>query len=121
MIDFVLGSIAKAMEEHGIKRGSKTLLDLDYADDLSILDELVRKMNKLLKVLQVQGTKIGLKTNVTKTKSLRPGISEDEEGMLGNKKTDQVDSFAYLRSIISKDGGCSEDVKSRIAQAKGIF
>ena len=41
--------------------------------------------------------------------------------MQGNKKIDQVDSFTYLGVIIDKDGGCSEDVKSRIAKAQGIF
>ena len=47
-MDFVLRNIAKAMGDHGIKWGGKTLLDLDYADDLSILDEGVSKMNELL-------------------------------------------------------------------------
>ena len=32
-----------------------------------------------------------------------------------------VGSFSYLGSIISKDGGSSEDVKSRIAKAQGVF
>jgi hypothetical protein len=58
-----------------------------------------------------------LKINVKKTKSLRLGISEDKKMTLGNEKIDQVDSFTYLGSIISKDGGSSEDVKSRIAKA----
>jgi hypothetical protein len=40
---------------------------------------------------------------------------------LGNEKIDQVDSFTYLDSIISKDGGNSEDVKSRTAKAQGVF
>ena len=35
------------MEDHGIKWGGKTLIDLDYADNLSILDESVGKMNEL--------------------------------------------------------------------------
>ena len=39
---------------------------------------------------------------------------------LGNKKIDQVGSFAYLGIIISKDGGSSDDVKSRIAKAQGV-
>ena len=30
-------------------------------------------------------------------------------------------SFTYLGSIISKDGGSSEGVKSRIAKARGVF
>ena len=41
------------MGEHGIKWGSKTFLDLYYADNLSILDESVSKVNELLEVLQV--------------------------------------------------------------------
>ena len=40
---------------------------------------------------------------------------------LGNEKIDQVDSFTYLGSIISREGGSSEDVKSRIAKAQGVF
>jgi hypothetical protein len=97
----------------------KTFLDLHYADYLSILDEIVNKMNELLEVLRVQGDKIGLKTNVKK--SLRLGISEDEKVTLDNEKIDQVENFTYLGSIISKDGGNSEDVKSGIAKDQGVF
>ena len=61
-----------------IKWGGKTLLDLDCAGDLSVLDESLSKMNELLEVLQVQSDSIGLKIIVKKTKSLRRGISEDE-------------------------------------------
>jgi hypothetical protein len=40
---------------------------------------------------------------------------------LGNEKIDLLDSFTYLGSIISKDGESSQDVKNRIAKAKGVF
>jgi hypothetical protein len=53
-MDFVLRSTRKAMGDHGIKWRGKTLLDLDYAYDLSTLDESVSKMNELLVVLQVR-------------------------------------------------------------------
>ena len=49
------------MGSHGIKWEGNTLLGLDYADDLSILDERVSKMNELLEVLRFQGARIGLK------------------------------------------------------------
>ena len=71
--------------------------------------------------MRIQGTRIGLKINVKKTRSLRLEISEDEKVTLGNEKIDQVDRFTYPGSIISKDGGSSEDVKSRIAKAQGVF
>ena len=38
-------SKARVMGEHGIKWESETLLDLDCADDLSILDENSSKIN----------------------------------------------------------------------------
>ena len=62
-----------------------------------------------------------MKINVKTTKLLRLGISEDEKVILGNETIDQAGSFTYLGSIISKDGGSSEDVKSRIAKAQGVF
>ena len=67
-MDFVLRSTGKTMGYHRINWGGKTLLNLDYADGLSILDESLSKMIELLEVLQVQGARIGLKINVKKTK-----------------------------------------------------
>ena len=51
--------------------GSKTLLDLDYAEDLGILDENVSKMSDFSEVFKIQGLRIGLKS-----KSLKLGIGE---------------------------------------------
>ena len=120
-MDFVVRSTRKAIGDHGIKWGGKMFLDLDYADDLNILVESVSKMNEFLEVLRVQGARIGLKINVKKTNSLRLGINEDEKLTFGNEKIDQVGSLTYFVNIISKDGGNSEDVKSRTAKAQGVF
>ena len=62
-----------------------------------------------------------MKTNVRNTRSLRLGISEDEKVALGNEKIDQVGSISYLGSIISKNDGSNEYVKTRIAKAQGVF
>ena len=63
--------------------GRKNAHHYHYADDLSILDENVSKMNEFLEVLRVQGAKICSKIDISKTKSLRLGISEDEKATLG--------------------------------------
>ena len=44
LMDFVFMSTGKAMRDLGIKLEGKTFLELDCADDLSILDESVSKM-----------------------------------------------------------------------------
>ena len=109
------------MGNHGIKWGEKNFMDSDYADDLSILDESVSKMNKPLEIFRVQGVRIGFKINVKKTKSLRLRISVDEKLTLGKEKIEQMGSFTYLCSIISRDGESSEGVKSRIVKAQVFF
>jgi hypothetical protein len=37
------------------------------------------------------------------------------------KKVEQVNSFTYLGSIVTKDGDADEDVRSRIRKANGAF
>ena len=69
-------------------------------------------MNKLLEVLRGQGGRLCLKIKVKKTKPLGLGTSEDEKVTSGNEKINQVSSFTYLGTLISKDGGSSEDIKS---------
>jgi beta-N-acetylglucosaminidase len=49
-------------------------LQLDYTDDLRVLDKNVSKMDEFKEVLGVQCAWIGLKINVEKTKSIGPGF-----------------------------------------------
>ena len=58
-MDFDLWSKGNPMGEHRIKQGEKTFLNLDYADDLSILDESVSKINELFDVLRVLDARHG--------------------------------------------------------------
>ena len=92
----------------------KTLLDLGYTDDLSALGKKCLQLIEFLLVLRSQGSKIDLKTNIKKTKSLSLGINEVGEVMSDNEKIGQVDSFNCLDSIISKGGqgpGCLSTVE----------
>ena len=58
-MSFILRNSAKATEERGMEWKRKTHLNLDFIDDLRILDKIC-KMNKLLEVLKVQGARTGL-------------------------------------------------------------
>ena len=60
-MDFVLRSTPKIMGEHGFKLRSEIHLDIIYANDLSILDENVIRMNQLLEILEVQDARVDLK------------------------------------------------------------
>ena len=68
------------MGEQEIHWGSKTLLRLNYADDLSILDENATKMNEFMKVQRVHGARIDLRLKIHVKR-----ISEEEKVMMDNE------------------------------------
>jgi len=69
---------------------------------MNVLDQNVNKINKYLKVFIIQNARTDLKTNTKKIKSLRLGVNEGEEVLLGSEKINQVDGVTYLGSSIIK-------------------
>ena len=108
------------MGEHEIDIRIKTLLQVYYANDLSILHENIDKTNEFSQVLLVHGARTGLKINVKKTKSLILGISKGEEVTLDNEKIDLVEVFTQV-ALLVQTVGCSEDIKSRIVKGQVFF
>ena len=67
------------------------------------------------------GQQVGLILNSDKTKILRVCTSGNCTLNIDGKQITEVDSFKYLGSIITKDGGADADVKSRIQKARQSF
>jgi hypothetical protein len=44
-----------------------------------------------------------------------------ERFVLDRQEIEEVDQFCYLGSLVNKQGGASEDVKSRVKKANGAF
>ena len=55
-----------------------SLEDLDFADDLALLSHRIQDMRDKTRALEVQGAKVGLKINATKTKLMRIGTKRDD-------------------------------------------
>jgi hypothetical protein len=70
--------------------------------------------------IQKEANVAGLNINVNKTKEMRVNATVGEKLFIYEKEMEQIDSFTYLGSIVSKDGG-ADDVWSRIRKAKGAF
>jgi len=58
---------------------------------------------------------------VKKTKALRINTNKKEPFMLGDENIEDVESFVYLGSKVTKDGGTVQDVVQRIQKANGAF
>ena len=64
----------------------------------------------------------GMKMNVEKTKVMR--ISRQPSPVtitIDQKQLENVKCFKYLGSMLTDDGGCTCEIKSRIAMAKAAF
>ena len=108
---------SKIREGMELKSESKTFLSRDYTDDFSVLNDNDIRSNSFFGVLTAQ-VQEGVLRSFTRRQSW------EEMKMRSNKYYFWVTrriSFAYQDSIIGKDGGINENVKSRIVKAQCIF
>jgi len=68
-----------------------------------------------------EARRAGLAINVKKTKVLKINTNKKEPFMLGDESIEDVESFVYLGSKVTKDGGTTQDVAQRIQKANGAF
>ena len=98
-----------------------SLEDLEFADDLALLSHRIQDMRDKTKALEVQGAKVGLKINATKTKLMRIGTKRGDGVLVAGGRIEEVDEFTYLESIVSKKRGTDEDIQVRIGKARQTF
>jgi hypothetical protein len=71
--------------------------------------------------LQQEAKLAGLNINVNKTKEMRINTQIEEKLSITNKEIEQVESFTYLGSIVTQDGGTDQDINQRIKKATAAF
>lgn len=64
---------------------------------------------------------LGLKINSSKNKVLRINSKNSTPITMDNNALEDVNSFTYLGSIISRDGGTEDDVQARNGKARTTF
>ena len=74
-----------------------------------------------LTTLSAEAEKTGLTINTKKTEVMRVNNKQHTAIKLGDQDIPETDKFVYLGSVVSKDGGADEDIKSRINKARHAF
>ena len=98
------------------------LADLDFADDIALLDETWSGMQQLTSKIEEVAQKVGLYMNTGKTKFIKIGNFEESGTIqVGGGSIENVDEFCYLGSVISRDGSCDKDIKTRLGKASSTF
>jgi hypothetical protein len=98
------------------------LADLDFADDIALLENSWTGMVELTSRVEKEAETIGLRINADKTKLMVIGeCGETRRVQAGGKAIEEVEEFCYLGSVIAKDGSCDKDIKTRLGKANSIF
>ena len=82
------------------------------------------KLQSLVDKLDVECNRMGLKINIGKTEVM--GIPKSKGQLrvvvnIGGQTVKKVSSFRYLGSLVSEDGKCDAEIRSRIAMGKARF
>jgi hypothetical protein len=97
------------------------LEDLDFADNLSLLSNKFQQIQLKTSALYNTAKSTGLEINTSKTKSLRINTQNNSAIKLDSQSIEDVNQFTYLGSIVSKNGGADNDIKSRFGKVRHAF
>ena len=108
----------EAMEgsKDGVRVGGELIRDVRFADDQGMVDLCEEGLQRTMDRLNKTAKEYNMKINVKKTKTM---VISTEEGsqvniIVDGQRVEQVITFKYLGSILSRDGRCVDDVKARI-------
>eukprot|EP00111_Clytia_hemisphaerica_P010883 TCONS_00031851-protein len=95
------------------------LADLDFADDISLLNETVVEAEKLLHKLEISTQSIGLFLNAKKTKymHINPTTNDGIQQSVNGIALEKLDDFKYLGAYTNSN----HDIEIRFAQAWSVL
>ena len=103
----------------GIKIAGRSVSDLRYADDTTIMAESEEELKSLLMKVKEESEKVGLKLNIQKTKIMASGPVTSWDIVGERVKT--MSDFIFLGSKITADGDCSHEIKRRLLLGRKVM
>ena len=102
-----------------IKIAGRSINNLRYADDTSLMAESEKELKSLLMKVKEESEKVGLKLNIQKTKIMASGPITSWE--MDGETVDTVVDFIFLGSKITADGDCSHEIKRLLLLGKKVM
>jgi Reverse transcriptase (RNA-dependent DNA polymerase)/Endonuclease/Exonuclease/phosphatase family len=103
-------------------RGIERLADLDFADDIALLEDSWKGMRELTGSVEREAGLVGLRINTSKTKVMKVGKWETSENIeVEGDVLEEVEDFCYLGSVIANNGSCDKEIRVRLGKANATF
>ena len=93
----------------GIKIAGRSINNLRYADDTTLMAESEGELKSLLMTVKEESEKAGLKLNIQKMKIMASGPITSSQ--IDGETVETVTDFVFLGSKITADGDCSHEIK----------
>ncbi|XP_072167451.1 uncharacterized protein [Diadema setosum] len=119
-IDFVMRKVMNKAT-FGVKWNDNRLTDLDFADDLALLGDTAQSLQKMTDSLTETAAKVGLRVSSEKTKVMSIHDERPMNLQVNHQTAEEVSSFTYLGSIVSKNGDTELDIICRLGKARSVF
>jgi len=103
----------------GLQIGGRMITNLRYADDIILFATSEAELQELLDRLDRVSRKYSLLINVDKTKVMA-NDSIACRILIQNELLEQVDTFPYLWSLITEDGECTTEFRTRLNRGQAI-
>ena len=103
----------------GLQIGGRMITNLRYADDIILLATSEAELQKLMDRLDQVSRRCSLLINIDKTKVM---ASDGIACRILNQceQLAQVSTFPYLRSLITEDGECTTEFRTRLSRGQAI-
>ena len=93
----------------GIKIAGRTLTNLIYADEITLMAESEGELKSLFMKVKEESGKVGLKLNIQKTKIMASGPITSWE--IDGETVETVSDFIFGGSKITAGGDCCHEIK----------
>ena len=103
----------------GIKIAGRSINNLRYADDTTLMAESEEELKSLLMKVKEESEKVGLKLNIQKTKIMASGPITSWE--IYGEQWIQCQTLFFLGSKITADGDCSHEIKRCLLLGRKIM
>ena len=102
-----------------IKIAGRTINNLRYADDTTLMAESEEELKSLLMKVKEESEEVGLKLNIQKTKIMASGPITSWQ--IDGETVETVADFVFWGSKITADGDCSHEIKRRLLLGRKVM
>ena len=110
----------KADISEGVNVDGENLSNLRFADDVALLNETSKQLEKHMNYINSECMKVGLKIHKGKTKYMT-NYADSEDILIGQQKIEKVTEFKYLGQTTHLKDTTKEEIYARIRAAWSCF